>query len=198
MFNSYIKSKLEYCSTVWSPVEQKGINEIENIQRTFTKKIEGMEELDYHQRLKELKMYSLERRRERYMIIYAWQQLEGIKENVLKLKTSRRSGTRRIQLGDIKYNGSGGDRILPSVRTQLVNSPARKMERLFNCMPKHLREIKGVKVDTFKKHLDEWLMREVPDQPKCDGYAARVAAANNSICHQYTYNKINKRMNGQS
>ena len=79
MFNSYIKSKLEYCSTVWSPVEQKGINEIENIQRIFTKKIEGMEELDYHQRLKELKMYSMERRRERYMIIYGWQQLEGKK-----------------------------------------------------------------------------------------------------------------------
>merc|ERR1712105_420890 len=48
MFNSYIKSKLEYCSTVWSPIERKGINDIENIQRTFTKKIEGMEELNYH------------------------------------------------------------------------------------------------------------------------------------------------------
>merc|ERR1711894_568152 len=75
MFNSYIKSKLEYCSTVWSPIERKGINDIENIQRTFTKKIEGMEELNYHQRLKELKKYSMERRRERYMIIYGYQQI---------------------------------------------------------------------------------------------------------------------------
>ena len=118
----------------------------------------------------------------------------GNKENILKLKTSGRSGTRRIQLGDIKNNGSEGDRILPSVRTQLVNSPARKIERLFNCMPKHLREITGVTVDTFKNHLDEWLMREVPDQPTCDGYAVKVAAATNSICHQYTYNR---RMNGR-
>ena len=132
MFNSYIKSKLEYCSIVWSPIEQKGINDIENIQRTFTKKIEGMEELNYHQRLKELKMYSMERRRERYVIIYGWQQLEGIKENVLKLKTSGRSGTRRIQLGDEKYSGNGGLRILPSVKTRILNSPARQTERLFN------------------------------------------------------------------
>ena len=38
MFNSYIKSKLEYCSIVWSPVEQKEIDEIEKIQKIFTKK----------------------------------------------------------------------------------------------------------------------------------------------------------------
>ena len=54
---------------------------------------------------------------------------------------------------------------------------------------KGLREITGVTVDTFKKHLDEWLMREVPDQPKCDGYAGKVAATSNSIFHQYSPNK---------
>merc|ERR1712183_863055 len=132
MFNSYIKSKLEYCGVVWSPSEKNGINDIENILRTFTKKIEGMEELDYHQRLKELKMYSMERRRERYMIIYGYQQLEGIKENVLKLKTSGRSGARRIQLGDVKFYGRDGVRLLPSARTQILNSPARQTERLYN------------------------------------------------------------------
>ena len=103
------------------------------------------------------------------MIIYGWQQLEGIKENVLKLKTSGRSGTRRIQLGDEKYSGNDGLRILPSVKTRILNSPARQTERLFNCMPKELREITGVTVDTFKKHLDKWLREEVPDQPKCEG-----------------------------
>merc|ERR1711888_205015 len=66
MFNSYIKSKLEYCSVVWSPSVKKGINDIEIIQRTFTKKIEGMEELNYHQRLKELKMYSI------YSFLFYW------------------------------------------------------------------------------------------------------------------------------
>ena len=96
LFNTYIKSKLEYCCVVWSPVQQTLINELENIQKTFTKKIRGLEELDYHQRLKSLGMYSLERRRDRYMIIYGWQQLEGLKENVLKLKTSSRETGRTI------------------------------------------------------------------------------------------------------
>ena len=87
------------------------------------------------------------------MIIYGYQQLEGIKENVLKLKTSGRSGARRIQLGDVKFYRSGGVRILPSARTQILNSPARQTERLFNCLPKDLREITGVTVDTFKKRV---------------------------------------------
>ena len=87
---------MEYCCIVWSPVNQKWIYELEKIQKNFTKKIKGMEELNYHERLKKLNMYSLERRRERYMIIYGWQQLEGIKENVLKLVASDTRRDRRI------------------------------------------------------------------------------------------------------
>ena len=90
LFNSYIKSKLEYCCVIWSPSAwdrgQDRINMIEKIQQTFTKKIEGLENLDYHQRLKECGLYSMERRRERYMIIYAWQMLEDIKTDVLGLQ----------------------------------------------------------------------------------------------------------------
>ena len=71
MFNSYIKSKLEYCSLVWSPWHQKEINKLERIQKKITSKIEGLEQLDHHQRLKKLNLYSLERR-ERYLIINAW------------------------------------------------------------------------------------------------------------------------------
>ena len=52
MFNTYIKSKMEYCCIVWSPVSQKWIYELEKIQKSFTSKINGMEELDYHERLK--------------------------------------------------------------------------------------------------------------------------------------------------
>ena len=63
------------------------------------------------------------------------------------------------------------------------HSPARKMERLFNILPIHLRRITGVKLETFKKELDKWLLK-VPDTPKIDGYGATVAAESNSIWHQ--------------
>ncbi|CAL4257066.1 unnamed protein product, partial [Meganyctiphanes norvegica] len=96
MFNSYIKSKLEYCSLVWSPWHQNEINKLERIQKNFTSKIYGLDQLDYHQRLKKLNLYSLERRRERYLIINVWQQIEGLTENVLGLKARRLGRSRRI------------------------------------------------------------------------------------------------------
>ena len=65
-------------------------------------------------------------------------------------------------------------------------SPARKMERLFNYLPQKKKAIAGVKTETFKKRLDDWL-RNVPDQPKIDDYGASVAAETNSIVHQVRY-----------
>ena len=43
---------------------------LEQIQRSFTSKLEGLNELNYYQRLKKLDIYSLERRRDRYIILY--------------------------------------------------------------------------------------------------------------------------------
>ena len=57
------------------------------LKKKIISKIEGIEKLNYHQRLKRLRMYSMERRRERYLIINAWQQIEKEKENILKLET---------------------------------------------------------------------------------------------------------------
>ena len=58
------------------------------------------------------------------------------------------------------------------------------MERLFNCIPGHIRDITESSTEYFKKQLDEWL-EGIPDQPKCGVYAGRCAGANNSIAAQY-------------
>ena len=54
LFNANVRCKMEYCSVVWSPSEQTHINEMEKIQKAFTSRIEGTENMDYHERLKEL------------------------------------------------------------------------------------------------------------------------------------------------
>ena len=61
LFKTYIRCMLEYCCTVWSPVQQGEINELERVQKNFTSKIDGMEGLNYHERLVKLGLYSLER-----------------------------------------------------------------------------------------------------------------------------------------
>ena len=65
-------------------------------KKSFTSRIEGMEGKNYHERLKELKLYSLERRRERYLIIYAWEQIENIRENIQNLETRKTGRCRKI------------------------------------------------------------------------------------------------------
>jgi len=180
MFNTYVKSKLEYCCIVWSPIQQTWIYKIEQMQKNFTKKINGLEELNYHERLKKLNMYSLERRRERYMIIYGWQQLEGIKENIMKLEARWMGRGRMIMPKKIRY-AANGKLLSVKERGQIFNSPAGKVQRLFNCIPRQIRNLTGVTSDTFKNHLDEWL-KKVPDLPKGGGYS--VAAESNGIQRQ--------------
>ena len=63
-WSSMVKSRLDYCSQLWSPVDQASIARLEEVARTYTRQVEGMEGLDYIERLRKLKMYSQERRRE--------------------------------------------------------------------------------------------------------------------------------------
>ena len=63
---------LEYCCQLWNPWKAEDIKAIETIQRTFSYKITEVQHLNYWERLHELKLYSLQRRRERYIVIYIW------------------------------------------------------------------------------------------------------------------------------
>ena len=55
LFKSHMRSKAEYCCIVWSPSHKNDISRLERIQKGYTKRIEGMEGKNYHQRLKCLK-----------------------------------------------------------------------------------------------------------------------------------------------
>ena len=104
--------------------------------------------MDYHKRLKKLGLYSLERRRERFLIINAWQQLEGERECVLKLRTGKEGRRRCLKLATIPTTLDN------RYRTIIQHSTARQMERLYNALPYRLQNIREVRMDTFKKHLD--------------------------------------------
>ena len=62
-FRVYIRPLLEYSSTVWSPSTKYLIDDIEGVQRSFTKRLPGYSELSYEQRLQRSKLQSLEHRR---------------------------------------------------------------------------------------------------------------------------------------
>merc|ERR1712105_434015 len=69
---------------VWSPRPSnfQQIDLLEEIQRSFTRQIDGMEGLDYAQRLEKLHMYSIQRRNERFKIIYIYRIKEKLVPNI--------------------------------------------------------------------------------------------------------------------
>ena len=96
LYKSHMRSKAEYCCIVGSPSHKKGISRLEMIQKGYTKRIEGLEGKNYHQRLKCLNLYSMERKRERYMIINTWQQIEAPEKNLLGFEINERARHRTI------------------------------------------------------------------------------------------------------
>ena len=60
---TYVRPLVEYASCVWSPSSVGLIRKIEADQKRFTKRLQGFNFLDYHERLALLDLESLELRR---------------------------------------------------------------------------------------------------------------------------------------
>ena len=76
-YKAYVRPILEYCSTVWSPFLVKDITKLETVQRQFTKRLPGLKSFTYPQRLHNLEMESLEIRRLRNDLSFAYKIIFG-------------------------------------------------------------------------------------------------------------------------
>lgn len=178
LFKSLVIPIMDYCSVVWNPHKRKDIQAIEKIQRNFTRRIKNLSDVNYHQRLKYLHIYSMERRRERYELLYIFKIIKHQVPNIgLKWKFSPRRG-RVLIPPPVRKNSSA------SAATMRRNSFRGKAAFLFNCLPERLR---NTPLDTpmpiIKRALDKFL-NAVADEPVLDGYTRSNDAASNSLIHQ--------------
>ena len=143
--------------------------------RHFTAQVAGMDGLDYWERLSLLHLYSQERRRERYQIIFMWKVAQGLVQGYSATFYENPRRGRIAHLSPLRNQSP------PSVKRAREASLKVKGAKLFNIIPKELRDIKTGTVDQFKACLDTWLA-SVPDQPTIPG--RQRPASSNSLLEQ--------------
>ena len=189
LYKSLVLSKIDYCSVLVTPTSASLRNDLEKVQRRFTKKIVGMTGIGYWERLEKLKLQSIQRRHERYAIIYAYKVITGLVPNFgLTWNANPRSG---IHL------------VVPCVpptwqstafaRKLVEGSVTYRLSRLYNILPRSLRSTltsdRINHIELFKKSLDLYLAT-IPDEPT--DYRRMRAAASNSLLDQCHYSSLSQ------
>ena len=163
LYKSLIRSHLEYCCPLWNPYLIRDIQVLEGVQRSFTSRIWGFQHLDYWARLQALGLMSLQRRRERYIIMHMWKVLNGVSPNDLDIKfsTPSRNGIKALVPALNKAS-------TPKNQTIYDQSFAVIGPRLWNLLPGSLHLLSSK--EQFKIKLTEFL-KSFPDTPPVSGYS---------------------------
>ena len=78
LYKSYVRPHLEYCIQAWKPHLSRDVTMLESVQRRATRMIPGLSLLSYEERLKELNLFSIERRHIRGDMIQIYKIIHGL------------------------------------------------------------------------------------------------------------------------
>ena len=133
MWKSLVQGRIDYTSQLYQPLQSGNLTRIENMFKSFTKRIPEVKELNYQERLYKLKMNSQRRRFERYRAIYIWKILEGQVPNPGFVKSDSTNKSCLVKIPGLCPRSTARVRALREASLNVHGA------RLFNSRPQHIR-----------------------------------------------------------
>ena len=147
IYKALIRPHLEYCVQIWSPTACRGnwdiLLQLENVQRKYTRLIEGIGTLSYGDRLQQLKLTTLAERRVRGDLIETFKIVSGSVNYGQSLFKISRSGYNLVSMLAVGKNDN--------YRRDFF---ANRVISYWNDLPLKVKLSKTV--DQFKCKLDEY------------------------------------------
>lgn len=147
LYTTFVRPHLEYAQSVWSPHLIKQVKMIENVQIRATKLVDGLSDLDYHERLEKLELPTLKYRRARGDMIQLYRHFHIYDRSTVTPSFQPQCRSSRKHKFQLVWQ-----RPKDGVRGLQSNSFYFRTTQAWNNLPREV--VNAPNIDSFKRLLD--------------------------------------------
>ncbi len=177
LYESFVRSLLEYCPQVWGGTTKRNVIAIERVQRSATRFILGYPELDYKERLSQLHLLPLSYRRERLDMRFLYKCFNS------EFDIDISQFVHVVHSGRPTRSNNNSKNLRPILcRTECFKrSYFNRVTNTWNCIPEHCRV--AADTVTFKRNIRDFYNELFINQFESDIQCTWFLSCNFTCCN---------------